>query len=85
MEGGWEIDAGRAAAVRRAVQLYVQGHGGKGIVQRLDAEGLQLYTTSAENRTHQIYRLLKMPQLAGIKPIASMARSTSCVTTTLPY
>ena len=70
VEGGWEIDAGRAAAVRRAVQLYVQGHGGKGIVQRLDAEGLQLYTTSAENRTHQIYRLLKMPQLAGIKPIA---------------
>lgn len=70
VEGGWEIDADRAAAVRRAVQLYVQGHGGKGIVQRLDAEGLKLYSTSAENRTPQIYRLLKMPQLAGMKPIA---------------
>ncbi|MFG0786380.1 recombinase family protein [Delftia tsuruhatensis] len=69
-EAGWEIDPERAAAVRRAVELYVQGHGGKGIVQRLDAEGLRLYSTTRVNVTTQVYRVIKMPQLAGIKPVS---------------
>lgn len=69
-EAGWEIDPERAAAVRRAVELYVQGHGGKGIVQRLDAEGLRLYSTTPVNVTTQVYRIIKMPQLAGIKPVS---------------
>lgn len=69
-ETGWEIDPERAAAVRRAVELYVQGHGGKGIVQRLDAEGLRLYSTTLVNVTTQVYRVIKMPQLAGIKPVS---------------
>ncbi|WFF83420.1 recombinase family protein [Delftia tsuruhatensis] len=69
-EAGWEIDAERAAAVRRAVELYVQGHGGKGIVQRLDGEGLRLYSTTRVNVTTQVYRVIKMPQLAGIKPVS---------------
>jgi DNA invertase Pin-like site-specific DNA recombinase len=69
-EAGWEIDPERAAAVRRAVELYVQGHGGKGIVQRLDAEGLRLYSTTRVNVTTQVYRVIKMPQLVGIKPVS---------------
>jgi len=69
-EAGWEIDPERAAAVRRAVELYVQGHGGKGIVQRLDAEGLRLYSTTRVNITTQVYRVIKMPQLVGIKPVS---------------
>lgn len=69
-ETGWEIDPERAAAVRRAVELYTQGHGGKGIVQRLDAEGLRLYSTTRVNVTTQVYRVIKMPQLAGIKPVS---------------
>lgn len=69
-EAGWEIDPERAAAVRRAVELYVQGHGGKSIVQRLDAEGLRLYSTTRVNVTTQVYRVIKMPQLAGTKPVS---------------
>ncbi|MDX4953806.1 recombinase family protein [Delftia acidovorans] len=69
-ETGWEIDPERAVAVRRAVELYTQGHGGKGIVQRLDAEGLRLYSTTRVNVTTQVYRIIKMPQLAGIKPVS---------------
>ncbi|TQL73318.1 recombinase family protein [Delftia sp. HK171] len=69
-ETGWEIDPERAAAGRRAVELYTQGHGGKGIVQRLDAKGLRLYSTTQANVTTQVYRIIKMPQLAGIKPVS---------------
>jgi DNA invertase Pin-like site-specific DNA recombinase len=64
----WEFVPERAAAVRRAATLYMQGHGGLRIVETLDAEGLQLYDSA--NHSHQVYRLLKMPQLAGTKPIS---------------
>ena len=68
--GGWELVPERVAAVRRAVALYVEGCGGKRIVQTLNAEGLQLYSTSDENHTSQVYRLIKLPQLVGTKPIS---------------
>lgn len=68
--GGWELVPERVAAVRKAVQLYIEGQGGKRIVQALDAEGLQLYGTSDANHTQQIYRLVKMPQLIGTKPVS---------------
>lgn len=67
---GWELVPERVAAVRRAVALYVQGFGGKRIVQNLDAEGLQMYSTSDENHAQQVYRLVKMPQLVGTKPVS---------------
>ena len=59
----------RVAAVRRAMALYVDGNGGKRILQVLDAEGLRLYGSSDLNNTQQVYRLVKMPQLAGTKPV----------------
>lgn len=68
--GGWELVPERVEAVRRAIALYVDGQGGKRIVQALDAEGLQLYGTSDANHTQQIYRLIKMPQLMGTKPVS---------------
>lgn len=68
--GGWQLVPERVAAVRRAVELYVQGYGGKRIVQTLEAEGRQLYSTSAENHSQQVYRLVKLPQLAGTKPVS---------------
>ncbi|MDR0213247.1 MAG: recombinase family protein [Comamonas sp.] len=68
-ENGWEIDKDRAAAIRRAIALYMDGIGGKRIVQSLDEEGLQLYTTSKTNLTTQVYRIIRLPQLAGHKPV----------------
>ncbi len=65
---GWELVPERVAAVRRAVALYVQGAGGLRIMQVLDAEGLELYTTS-KNHAPQFYRLIKMPQLVGNMPV----------------
>ncbi|UMT84104.1 recombinase family protein [Acidovorax citrulli] len=67
---GWEVVPERVNAVRRAIELYVQGHGGKRIVETLDAEGLQLYSTSDANHSSQVYRLVKLPQLAGVKPVS---------------
>ena len=67
--GGWELVPERVAAVRRAMALYVEGNGGKRILQVLDAEGLRLYGSSDLNNTQQVYRLVKMPQLMGTKPV----------------
>nr|MCA1067419.1 hypothetical protein [Delftia acidovorans] len=39
-------------------------------MQRLDAEGLRLYSTTPVNVTTQVYRIIKMPQLAGTKPVS---------------
>ena len=66
----WQLLPERVAAVRQAVALYMQGLGGKGIAAQLDADGVRLYQTSATNHAQQIYRLIKMPQLAGIKPVS---------------
>ncbi len=67
---GWTIDPDRAAAILRAVELFKQGAGGKRIVQTLDAEGLRLYTKSAMNVTTQVYRIIRLPQLAGHKSVS---------------
>lgn len=68
--GGWELVPERVAAVRRAMALYMEGKGGKRIVEVLDAEGLQLYGTSDANHAQQVYRLVKLPQLVGTKPVS---------------
>lgn len=39
-------------------------------MQRLDAEGLRLYSTTPVNVTTQVYRIIKMSQLAGTKPVS---------------
>ncbi|WP_374491558.1 recombinase family protein [Brachymonas sp.] len=67
---GWEAIQERADAIRRAVQLYQQGLGGKGIMQVLDSEGLMLYGDSLANHTQQLYRTIQLPQLAGHKPVS---------------
>lgn len=64
----WQFVPERVAAVRRAVELYVQGFGGLRIAQTLDAEGLQFTGTAVMSQ--QIYRLIKMPQLVGTKPVS---------------
>ena len=69
VEGRFEIVPERAAAIRRIIGMYTSGFGGKRIVQALDAEGLRLSAKSA-NSSSQCYRLFKMPQLMGTKPIS---------------
>lgn len=66
----FELHPARAQALRLAVQLYTQGMGGKGIVSQLDAQGLHLFKDGGlPNSTAQVYRVLKMPQLVGDKPV----------------
>ena len=67
---GWEIIPERAAAVLRMIELYRAGQGGNRIVQTLDTEGLRLYTSSKRhtNTIPQVYRVIRMQQLAGHKP-----------------
>lgn len=66
----FELHPARVQALRLAVQLYTQGIGGKGIVSRLDEQGLHLFNDGGTpNSTAQVYRVLKMPQLVGDKPI----------------
>lgn len=67
-DDGFELIPERAAAIRRMVDMYTSGFGGKRIVQTLDTEGLQLYSGTA-NTTSQCYRLIKMKQLMGTKPV----------------
>lgn len=66
----WELLPDRVEAVRLTTTLYMQGMGGKLIAQQLDAKGLRLCHSTTANNTSQIYRLVKMPQLAGIKPVS---------------
>lgn len=68
-EQGWEIDQKRAKAVLRMVELYKQGWGGLRIAAQLDSEGLSLHRDQANNSSHRIYKLVKMPQLAGHKQV----------------
>lgn len=66
----FELHPARAQALRLTVQLYTQGMGGKGIVSQLDAQGLHLFKDGGlPNSTAQVYRVLKMPQLVGDKPV----------------
>lgn len=69
VDGKFEIVPERAAAIRRIIGMYTSGFGGQRIVQALDTEGLRLSPRSA-NTTSQCYRLFKMPQLMGTKPIS---------------
>lgn len=66
----WDINPEAARAVLRTVELYKQGFGGMRVIQTLDAEGLKIYSKGSGNKTLQVYRITKMPQLAGHKPIS---------------
>ena len=68
-ESGWEFDQEQAKAVLRTIELYKQGWGGLRIAAQLDAEGLSLHRDQASNNSQRIYKLIKMPQLAGHKPV----------------
>lgn len=69
-EMSWDIKPDAARAVLRTIELYKNGFGGLRIVQTLDTEGLKIYTKGAGNKSLQVYRITKMPQLAGHKPIS---------------
>ncbi|BCX53697.1 integrase [Comamonas testosteroni] len=69
-ELSWAVTPDASRAVLRTIELYKQGFGGKRIVQALDAESLRIYTKGSGNKTLQVYRITKMPQLAGHKPIS---------------
>lgn len=69
-ELSWVTKPEAAHAVLRTIELYKQGFGGMRIVQTLDIEGLRIYTKGTGNKTLQVYRITKMPQLAGHKPIS---------------
>lgn len=61
----YELIPDRAAAMRTAIQLYKDGHGGNAITNRLDEKGFELY----KNRTKitQLYKIFKNPVLMGTK------------------
>ncbi|KOC23947.1 integrase [Comamonas testosteroni] len=67
---GWDFKPETVKAILRTIEMYKQGLGGKRIIEKLNAEGLRIYPTSKENQTLQVYRVTKMPQLAGHKPIS---------------
>ncbi|WP_210606496.1 recombinase family protein [Comamonas kerstersii] len=68
-ENGWEFNQEQAKAVLRTVELYKQGWGGLRIAAQLDSEGLSLHRDQSNNSSQRIYKLIKMPQLAGHKPV----------------
>lgn len=67
---GWDIKPDRAAAILRLIELYKAGTGGKRITQMLDSEGLQFCAPGRANLSTQVYRIIRMQQLAGHKPIS---------------
>lgn len=69
-ENGWEVDQERAKPVLRTIELYKQGWGGLRIAAQLDSEGLSLHRDQQANSSQRIYKLVKMPQLAGHKPVS---------------
>ncbi len=62
-EAGWALEEARAAAVREAVRLYLAGHSGKRIVDRLAA----LNMAPASGSSTSLYKLLTNPALIGVK------------------
>lgn len=64
-EGGWALHPQRAQAVRDAVSMYLAGHSGQGIAERLAAAGATP-TSQALSATH-LYKLLKNKALIGTK------------------
>jgi DNA invertase Pin-like site-specific DNA recombinase len=65
---GWELVPERAEALREAVALYMAGHSGSNIVQRLAAAGVS--PTSEDLTSTHLYKLLKNPALLGTKRIS---------------
>ncbi len=65
--GEFRIVEERAAAVHRAIELFVRGYGGKQIMSALESEGLQL--TNGGNPAGQLYRIIRNRALTGEKLI----------------
>lgn len=55
----------RAEAVKLAIELYRGGYGGARIIRELRNRGLQLFNTGST--APSLYKLLKRPDLAGVK------------------
>ncbi|MFZ2628403.1 MAG: recombinase family protein [Rugosibacter sp.] len=55
----------RAEAVKLAIELFRGGYGGERIVRELHNRGLQLFNTGST--TPSLYKLLKRPDLVGVK------------------
>lgn len=62
---GFELVPERAEAVRAALRLFRDGHGGDRIVHELHRQGLELFNTGSAKSS--LYKLLKRPDLIGVK------------------
>lgn len=65
VDGAFQLDPDRAAAVRRAIRMFQEGYGAVRIVRVLADEGLQL--THGGNPATQIYRTVRNRALIGEK------------------
>lgn len=62
---GWTVLEARAEAIRRAIEMYISGHGAHKIFQKLDELGLRMFEQG--NIDARFYKLLKFPSLMGDK------------------
>ena len=61
----FELVPERAEAVKLAIELFRGGYGGERIIRELHNRGLQLFNTGST--TPSLYKLLKRPDLVGVK------------------
>lgn len=64
----WELVPERVAAARRAVELYRQGLGASRAAKVMHAEGYELTDWGVAGQ--QVYRLIKLPALRGVKRLS---------------
>lgn len=65
---GWELIPERVAAVQRAIELYKQGMGAGRAAKAMYQDGHELTDWGISGQ--QIYRLIKLPALCGIKRLS---------------
>ena len=75
VDGQWQEIPERAAAARRALELYLRGYSATRIIDALGGEGLSI--TGGGPQTLQIYRLIKQRALVGEKEISISGQSYS--------
>ncbi len=67
VDGKWELIPDRVLAVREALRLFEAGNGAVRVMRELKAQGLRF--TNQDSSATQLYRLIRLPALVGIKRI----------------
>lgn len=68
VDGKFEFIPERVAAVREALRLFMLGHGSVRVMRELQAQGLRF--TAQDSNASQLYRLVRLPALVGVKQIS---------------